>query len=413
VKTTVKLLKAWKAYAAGSVIEVDETTCKTLTEAEVAIVWTAADNARVEEQANLVKSAVAEAVKGLKPSTNSTESAENPSGCKSLGSFLKAAQKGTLKTCSASGQSEQVDEDGGYLVDQQFSRTLIEREMSQMVLATNATRIPIGVGYNGLKYNGLSDYDRRDGQHAVNVYWTGEACEKTASKAKFERRSLDLEKLAGIMYCTDELLSDLPALEAMTSMWYGREFGYSIDYAVLRGSGTAQPLGILNSAALVEVARHTAGAVDATDIASMYSRMFPPSIARAEWFVSSSVLPSLIGMTIGNQPVWLSGGTIANAPYGTLLGRPIRVLESSSALGTIGDILFADMSQYLIIEKGGVQAASSIHVRFIYDETCFRFVRRLNGHPLWSRAIYPNQGALEISPFVVLEGSSPTPTPTI
>jgi len=413
VKVTVKLLKPWKAYAANSIIEVDEETAKSLFAAEVAVQWTAADNARVAEQAELVKSAVAEAVKGMKPSTTSTQSAENPSGCKSLGAFLKAAQRGTLKTCTASGQSEQVEEDGGYLIDSMFSRTLIEREMSQMVLATNATRIPIGVGFNGIKYNGLSDYDRRDGHHAVNVYWTGEACEKTASKAKFERRSLDLEKLAGIMYCTDELLQDEPALEAMTAMWYGREFGYSIDYSVLRGSGTAQPLGILNSNALVEVARHVAGAVDATDIASLYSRMFPPSIARAEWFVSSSVLPSLIGMTIGNQPVWLSGGTIANAPYGTLLGRPIRVLESASPVGTIGDILFADMSQYLIVEKGGVQAQSSLCVRFIYDETCFRYVRRLNGHPLWSRAIYPNQGALEISPFVVLEGASPTPTPTI
>jgi HK97 family phage major capsid protein len=414
VKVTVKLLKPWKAYAAGSIVEVDEATCKTLTEAEVAIVWTAADNARVEEQANLVKSAVDAAVKGLKPQTTSTETAENPSGCKSLGQFMKGAQKGNLKSpCSASGQSEAVDEDGGYLVDQMFSRTLIERQMSEMVLATNCQRIPIGPGFSGIKYNGLLDYDRRDGSHSVNVYWTGEACAKTESKAKFERRSLDLEKLAAILYCTDELLQDAIALETMTGLWFGREFAYATDYAVLRGSGTGQPLGILNSAALVEVQRGTANRILAADIANMYARMFPPSIGKSEWFISSSALPQLMQLTIGTQPIWLPGGTLASAPYGTLLGRPIRVLECASSLGTVGDILLADMSQYLMITKGGVKADSSIHVRYIYDETCFRFVERLNGHCLWSRAIYPNQGALEVSPFIVLSGATPTPTPTI
>jgi HK97 family phage major capsid protein len=406
----LKLLKAWKTYAAGAVIDVDENTGKSLIAAEVAIPWTAADSARVSEQAELVKAAVAEAVKGLKPSSAQTESG---SQYKNFGSFLKDVRGRCVKTCQGTGNNELVDDEGGYLVDQQFSRTLMERAMSEQVLCTNAMRVPIGAGYNGIKFNGLSDYDRRDGQHAVNVYRILEACEKTKSTPKFERKSMDLEKLVGLYYATDELLQDEPALESMVARWFGREFGYKMDYEALRGTGTNEMLGVLNSAALVEVARHVAGAIDATDIANMYSRMYPPSIRRAEWFVSSTVLPSLIGMTIGDQPVWLSGGTIANAPYGTLLGRPIRVLEMSSVLGTIGDILFADMSEYMIIEKGGVQAASSIHVRFVYDETAFRWVLRNNGMPTWSRAIYPNQGALEISPFVVLEGASPTPTPTI
>lgn len=411
----LKLLKPWKAYAAGAVIETDEATGKSLIAAEVGIPWTAADTQRVTEQADLVKAAVAEAVKGFQPKSTANEGEESAYKGKDLGVFLKDVKGRNVKTrtCQGTGNNELVDDEGGYLVDQQFSRDLIVRAMSNMQLCTNATRIPIGAGYNGLKYNGLMDYDRRDGQHAVNVYRILEACEKTKSVPKYERKSLDLEKLVGLYYATDELLQDEPALAAMVSNWFGREFGYKMDYEALRGSGTNEMLGVLNSAALTEVSRNTANNVDANDVARMYSRMYPPSIGRAEWFVSSSVLPELIGMTIGTQPVWNPPAGLAVAPYGTLFGRPIRILEMASSLGTIGDILFADMSEYIIIEKGGVQAASSIHVKFIYDETAFRWVLRNNGQPTWSRTLYPNQGTLEISPWVVLEGANPTPTPTI
>ena len=411
----LKLLKPWKAYAAGAVIETDEATGKSLIAAEVGIPWTAADTQRVTEQADLVKSAVAEAVKGLKPQSAANEGEETAYKGKDLGVFLKDVKGRNVKTrtCQGTGNNELVDDEGGYLVDQQFSRNLIERAMSNMQLCTNATRIPIGAGYNGLKYNGLMDYDRRDGQHAVNVYRILEACEKTKSVPKYERKSLDLEKLVGLYYATDELLQDEPALEAMVTSWFGKEFAYKLEWEGLHGAGTTELLGLLNSAALVTLKRNTAGAVDANDIARMYSRMYAPSIGRAEWFVSSSVLPSLIGMTIGNTPVWLPPGGLSVAPYGTLFGRPIRICEVSPLLGSQGDIGFFDMSEYLLIEKGGVQAASSIHVRFVYDETAFRFVLRNNGLPKWSRSIYPNQGADEISPWIVLDGGQGTPTPTI
>jgi len=410
----LKLLKAYKAFLAGSIIEADEPTAASLKTAEVAIDWTASDVQRAAEQAALVQSCVAEAVKGLKPQSVATD--ENRTDYKSLGCFLKAVRGHNVvykSPCRATGSNENTDDEGGYLVDEQFSRNLITRMAQNGVLTANMDRIPIGAGYNGLKFNGLLDYDRRDGHHAVNVYRIEEACEKTKSLPKFERQAVDLEKLVGLYYATDELLQDEPALEAMVTSWFGKEFAYKMDYEAMNGAGTTELLGLLNSAALVTLKRNTAGAVDANDIARMYSRMYAPSIGRAEWFVSSSVLPSLIGMTIGNTPVWLPPGGLSVAPYGTLFGRPIRICEVSPILGSQADIGFFDMSEYLLIEKGGVQAASSIHVRFVYDETAFRFVLRNNGLPKWSRSIYPNTGTDEISPWIVLDGGQGTPTPTI
>jgi len=61
------------------------------------------------------------------------------------------------------------------------------------------------------------------------------------------------------------------------------------------------------------------------------------------------------------------------------------------------------LSEYQMIEKGGVQAASSIHVRFVYDESVFRFVYRVDGQPKWNLPLTPYQSANTLSPFVVLE----------
>ena len=77
-------------------------------------------------------------------------------------------------------------------------------------------------------------------------------------------------------------------------------------------------------------------------------------------------------------------------------------VEYCQTLGTTGDIILADFSQYLMIDKGGLQSASSIHVRFVYDETAFRFVYRVDGQPAWNAALTPYKGTNKLSPFVVL-----------
>jgi hypothetical protein len=55
-----------------------------------------------------------------------------------------------------------------------------------------------------------------------------------------------------------------------------------------------------------------------------------------------------------------------------------------------------------MINKGGIEAASSIHVQFVTDETAFRFVYRMDGQPIWDTPVTPFQGSDTVSPFVAL-----------
>jgi hypothetical protein len=49
-----------------------------------------------------------------------------------------------------------------------------------------------------------------------------------------------------------------------------------------------------------------------------------------------------------------------------------------------------------------MQAATSMHVRFVTDEMTFRFTYRVDGQPLWNVPLTPFQGSNTKSPFIVL-----------
>ena len=104
----------------------------------------------------------------------------------------------------------------------------------------------------------------------------------------------------------------------------------------------------------------------------------------------------------GLFPLFVPAGGMASAPNGTLLGRPIVPIEQAGAVGAKGDILFADLSQYRWIDKSGINAQTSIHVRFLYEETAFRFTYRAGGKSIWKNALPAYKGSTSRSPFVTL-----------
>ena len=75
------------------------------------------------------------------------------------------------------------------------------------------------------------------------------------------------------------------------------------------------------------------------------------------------------------------------------MGRPVFPIEQCASVGTVGDIIFVDVANgYVVAEKGGIQADMSIHVQFVYDESVFRFVMRVDGQPVRASALTPYKG---------------------
>jgi len=216
---------------------------------------------------------------------------------------------------------------------------------------------------------------------------------------------LNLHKLMGICYATDELLQDSTALESVIQDAFSSEFAFKIDDAILRGDGSGKPLGILNSPCLVTQAKESSqstATVIKDNIVNMRSRLWAPSRANSVWFINQDVEPQLNLLTLGDLGAYFPAGTFVNQPFDTLFGRPVIAIEHASTMGTVGDIVLADLSEYLMIEKGGLNAQSSMHVRFLYDEMTYRFTLRLDGQPKWNSALTPYKGSATKSPFVTL-----------
>lgn len=143
------------------------------------------------------------------------------------------------------------------------------------------------------------------------------------------------------------------------------------------------------------------------NIIKMYARLWSRSRQNAVWYINQDILPQLMTMTLavgsGGSVVWMPAGQIAGQPFDTLLGIPVIPIEQCASLTNQGDIILADMSQYLAIDKGSMQAASSIHVRFVNDESVFRFTYRCDGQPGWNTALTPYKGSATQSPFITLQ----------
>ena len=331
-------------------------------------------------------------------------------GPKAVGS-LWGAQNYAIK--AATGLSEESASGGGFLVETDRAAGIMARVYAVGDLLRRIRIAPLSAGANAMTFNAEDETSRADGYRrgGIRAYWGAEAGTKGAASPKFRQMELKLKKVYGLVYATDELLQDAAALEGWIMANLPEELRFVVEDSIINGLGGGVPKGILASTdtALISVAAEggqAAASIVTENVVNMYSRMWTPGLRNAVWLVHQTVWPQLYTMYIaggaGNVPVFLPPGGLSAAPYGTLMGLPVLASEYCQQLGTLGDILLVDLSQYQGIEKGGVQSASSIHVRFIYDETVFRFVYRFDGQPSWNSALTPAHGTTTVSPFVGL-----------
>ena len=310
------------------------------------------------------------------------------------------------------GGSTVVGGDSGFLVQTDHATNLVDETLSTSVLANLAQKREIGPNSNGATWNMIDETSRADGSRygGVRAYWVAEGGSYTASRPKVLEQELKLAKLIGMYVATSEELADSTMLESFARPAFRSEFAFKLDDAMIRGTGAGIPLGILNADCLVSVTKETGQAAATVlweNIKKMFVRMRSASRTKAAWFINAEVYDQLWSLQqvigTGGVPVFLPPSGAASAPGGTLMGRPIVDIEHASALGTVGDVAFADWSEYLLINKGGIEEASSIHVYFDTDQQVFRWTLRINGRPVRANGVTPYKGSLTTSPFVGLQ----------
>lgn len=318
-----------------------------------------------------------------------------------------------LSVGAAAGASEKIASDGGFLVQSDFSNEILNRVYENGALTSRVRRVPISAGSNGLKINAVKETSRANGSRmgGVTMSWEGEGDAATASKPKFRQIDMKLKKLIGLMYTTDELLEDSVAFNNIATQAFADETEFMVESALFEGNGAGQPLGFMNSGALVTVSKESgqsADTINSTNILKMWARCWGRSRKNAVWLINQDIEPQLFAMNLATgtgsgQAVYMPPNGLADAPFATLMGRPVIPVEHAATLGDVGDISLVDLSQYLMIDKGAPKQAVSMHVRFIYDESAFRITYRCDGQPIWESPLTPKKGSNTLSPFVTLE----------
>lgn len=300
---------------------------------------------------------------------------------------------------------------GGFLVQTDFAAAIfmLAHDMGEIMGRTN--KIPISANANGLKVPGVDETSRATGSRwgGVSSSWAAEGISPGQSAPKFRLVEFDLKKLMSLMTVTDELLQDSTALTSIAGQAFSEEVMFMTEDAIFEGTGAGQPLGILNAPCTVQVAKENgqaAGTIVKENIDKMWARCWARSRKNAVWFINQdceSQLSALNGVVgTGGQLVYMPPGGLSAAPFATLMGRPVVATEYNSALGAPGDIGLFDLSQYTLVDKGGVNFASSMHVAFDTDQMRFRITYRVDGKPMWAAPLTPFKGTLTKSPFITL-----------
>lgn len=377
----------------------------------------------------------------LMQALNTAEGKENPpqskklgqnGGFRSLGEFasavhnactLNATVDSRLVRNDASGANETTGADGGYLVPPDYAAGVIDLIQEQSILLPQARRVTIAG--NRLIEAYLVESKRDDGHRhgGVLAYWKGEAQQYKASKPTFGERTTQLDKLTAICPVTEELLMDEPAIESTLDTKVAQEFAWKADAAIFGGSGSgSMPLGMVmptTNTALVTVDKESgqaAGTVNVQNILKMWNRMPAQCRANAKWYINQDLELQLMQLMMGTDtvatsdsgvtvsfggPLWLPAGAYGNE-NGKLLGRDVIPLEQAAAVGAVGDIAFLDATQYLIVERAGINKQTSMHMYFDTDEVAFKFSWRVGGRPDWMTAITGANSTIARSPYVAL-----------
>lgn len=313
--------------------------------------------------------------------------------------------------------SESSGIDGGFAVPPEFRTAIMQTVLAEDSLATLCDQVTTSGNTFSCPVDETSPWQTSGG---ILANWEGEAQASTQSKPSLQDRNVKVNKLKCLVPMTEELLEDAAGMDSYLRRKAPEKIAFKINLALLQGTGAGQPLGLLNSPALVTVSKNspqTADTITGKNILDMYSRLYAPSRSKAVWVINQDIEPMLYKLSIagtdneGNAAtgwgsmVYLPPNGLSQSPYGTLMGRPVIPSQACETLGDKGDIFFVDFSQYLLLLKSGTnpRVETSMHLWFDQDLTAFKFVLRIGGMPWWSTTLAARDGSATYSPYVTLE----------
>ena len=443
-KVWVKFLKDYEEYKKDAIVQVDEAVAESLKNLKIAENTDSPESKTITEAIASISGDIQSTVEkgiatGLEkigkeikvkiPAIPIDHEEKGKQGFKDFGEFslavIRASQPSNAvidkrllfedaEGKAPSGLNTRDDVDGAILIPETFAAGIWEYVLAvQQILPLTDQRATSG---NSLVINAFDENSRKDTYRdgGILAYWLAEAEQFTASQPKWRKMRLELHKLGVLSYVTDEELADSATnLGNVLQRKAARAIDFKINESAIWGTGVGMPEGVMRSNALITQPLEFNQQVNTIlhkNINGMYHKMRPELRAGARWYVHPNLEEQLEYITFNDEttaptnPIYMPPGGLSTSPYGTLKGRQVIPLEYMRDLGIKGDILFANFGQYVTLTKagGGIKAATSIHLRFLFEEQAFRFSFRIDGQSLWPAPLEDYNGTTKRSPYVTL-----------
>ncbi|MCC7200952.1 MAG: phage major capsid protein [Gammaproteobacteria bacterium] len=325
------------------------------------------------------------------------------SGFKSFGEFAQILHNGLNDSrFQAATMKEGIGADGGFLVPEEQVARMLDASLENEIVRPRARIEPMTSNART-----VAGFDRSTNTSAIGGFagqWLAEGGTMTAQKGLLRSISLRAKKLAILAEASNELVSDGQNFETLLFEQLTGALGWFMDSAFLTGDGVSGPLGVLNDPAIVSVpkeATQAAATIRFENVSKMFARLHPASVKNAVWVANPSTLPQLLGLASTFYD--LAGTTVTGvAPVQVLsedsdgikiLTRPVLLTEKVPTLGTTGDLMLVDFSQYVIGLRREITLDKSGHAGFATDTTNYRGIVRVDGQGAWSKPFTPKNGS--------------------
>ena len=239
-----------------------------------------------------------------------------------------------------------TDSEGGYLVPDEYERTLVEaleeenvfRQMAKVIQTSSGDRkIPV-VASKG------------------TASWIDEEGAFPESDDSFGQVSIGAYKLGTMIKVSEELLNDsVFDLQSYISREFARRIGAKEEEAFFTGNGTGKPLGILAATGGAEtgVTAASATAVTADELIDLFYSLKSPYRKKSVWVLNDSTIKSIRKLKDTNGQYLWQPSLVAGTPD-TILGRPVKTSAYMPAIAAgAKSIVFGDFSYYWIADRQG------------------------------------------------------------
>lgn len=262
------------------------------------------------------------------------------------GSFWNAMRVKAPMPSVLNALQEGTDSEGGYLVPDEFERTLVEALEEENVFRTLAHVIKTSSG------------DRKIPVVASKgtASWVDEEGAYTESDDAFSQVSIGAYKLGTMIKVSEELLADsVFDLEAYISKEFARRIGAREEESFFNGDGKGKPLGILAAAggAEVGVTAASATAITADEVIDLFYSLKAPYRKNAVWLLNDATVKQIRKLKDSTGQYLWQPSLVAGTPD-TILGRPVKTSAfMPTAAAGAKTIAFGDFKYYWIADRQG------------------------------------------------------------